>query len=261
MFHGRPTKKKLQRQQGPRTTSPSAADSMSSVSPPLQWPRGPTNELLRAVFAGSAERTVAVLLDGSIDIDHVDDDTGFTPLMIASMVGHSGVVRILLNKGANVSTAGVGRVTALHLSAQEGTLAVCKMLMNAGADLEAANSVGVTPLHLAASGGKVGIMSALIEAGSNPNSRCLDGATPLFAAAQEGHMDALKMLLRAKGDPLLTRTEASEVLFVPLDTAAVSGHFEVVRELVQQVGIEGCGGASGGLNALRLAAGTSIWTS
>ncbi len=31
---------------------------------------------------------------------------------------------------------------------------------------------------------------------------------------------------------------------VPLDVAAVNGHLEVVRELVlQQVGIEGCGGA------------------
>lgn len=40
----------------------------------------------------------------------------------------------------------------------------------------------------------------------------------------------------------------------PLDVAAAGGHSEVVRELIQQFGIEGCGGASRGVDALSRAA-------
>ncbi len=46
---------------------------------------------------------MALLSDRSIDIDQVDPHGGTTPLMIASGMGHSHIVRILLKKGANVS--------------------------------------------------------------------------------------------------------------------------------------------------------------
>lgn len=41
---------------------------------------------------------------------------------------------------------------------------------------------------------------------------------------------------------------------VPLEFTTMFGHADVVRELMQQVGIEGCGGESGGVEALRMAA-------
>lgn len=69
--------------------------------------------------------------------------------------------------------------------------------------------------------------SALIEVGADPNSRMVNGATPLYVAAQQGNMNTVKFLLRAE-----------------------LGHSEVVRGMMQEVGIEGCGGASGGVNAL-----------
>ena len=68
-------------------------------------------------------------------------------------------------------------------------------------------------------------------------------------------MNAIRMLLRANANPLLTwREDESGDTYVPLDLASQNGHSGVVRELVQQGGIEGCGGASGGIDALRLAA-------
>ena len=197
---------------------------------------------------------MALLSGGSIDIDQGTPE-GFTPLMIASGFGHSGAVRILLNKGANVSIVGDNGATALHLSTQKGHLATSKMLVNKGANLEAATTDGVTPLHMVAEDGYSEVMRVLIEAGANPDSRRLDGATPLFIAAQRGKMNAIRMLLRANANPLLTwREDESGDTYVPLDLASQNGHSGVVRELVQQGGIEGCGGASGGIDALRLAA-------
>ncbi len=204
---------------------------------------------------------MALLSDGSIHIDQGNMNGG-TPLMIASFKGHSGAVRILLKKGANVSIPADYGLTALHISAKQGHLAVSRMLVEAGADLEAATSdLGDTPLHMAAERGHHEVMSMLIEAGANPDHRRWEGATPLFMAAQNGHTKAVKVLLRAKADPLLpsasstaqhwTSSRAQHI--VPLDVAAKIGNSEVVRELLQKVGIEGCGGVGGGVYALCLA--------
>ena len=226
---------------------------MTEVYSLQRRPRRAYNELHRAAEAGSAERTVALLSGGSIDIDQ-QDPKGATPLMITAIHGHSPVARILLSKEANVSIVGDGGYTALHISAQGGHLPVSKMLMEAGADLEAkCSTVGNTPLHLAAYGAHYGVIRALIQAGANPNSRNGDGSTPLYAAAQGGQMGAIDILLQAKANPLLTGTVSGQHV-APLEIASQNGHLEVVRGMIKQVGIEGCGGASGGGDALCRAA-------
>ena len=112
----------------------------------------------------------------------------------------------------------------------------------------------MAPLHAAAQGNHLEVMKVLIEAGAKINSRMSDGATPLFCAARDGRPDAIKVLLHAKADPLLTAASPSGITAVPLDVAAKNGYLEAVRELIHQLGIEGCAGASGGADALKLAA-------
>ena len=197
---------------------------------------------------------MALLTRGSVDIDQ-GDPGGATPLMFAAHRGYLRVVRILLKKGANMFIQTDKGYTAVHSSVREGHLAVTKLLVKAGADLEAATSTGCTPLHTAASRGYPEIASVLIEAGANPNSCMLDGVTPMFAAGTEGHVVVIKVLLRAQADPLLPGVcRSSGIKRFPLDMAAENGHSGVVRELLRQVGIEGCGGDSGGVDALELAA-------
>ena len=83
-------------------------------TPIHRWPRGPWNGLHQAALHGSTERLEAQLSDGgSIDIDQ-GDPYGRTPLTMASRYGHLDIVRILLDKGANVSIAADGGATALH---------------------------------------------------------------------------------------------------------------------------------------------------
>ncbi len=45
---------------------------MPSAPLPHPWPRVPLNELHKAASCGSSECLLALLLDGSIDIDQVD---------------------------------------------------------------------------------------------------------------------------------------------------------------------------------------------
>lgn len=217
-----------------------------------------------AAALGHTEDVVDLVSKGTIDIDQ-GDPKGYTPLMRASFMGYPDVARILLNRGGSPSLAGDDGCTALHYSAQQGHLAITKMLVEAGADLEAISSVvNHTPLHLAAKDDPLivasqdrhsEVMNVLIMSGANLNSRAVDGATPLYLAAENGHMGGVKMLLRAKANPLLTRSGPERGrTCVPLDAAAMRGHSEVVGELVQQCGIEGCGGASKGVQALEMAA-------
>lgn len=188
---------------------------------------------------------------------HIDQGTptGCTALIIAAGEGHPRVVRALLKKGANFWVTADGGGSALHAASHQGHLAVAIELVKAGAALEQKDSRGKTPLHVATIEGRWGVMRMLIEAGANADSREVEGSTPLYSAAWQGHMDAIKVLLRAKADPLLQRTNSSSgMTSVPLDAAALNGHCEAVKELVQQLGIMGCGGASGGAHALKLAA-------
>ncbi|CAM9660104.1 unnamed protein product [Ectocarpus sp. 4 AP-2014] len=227
---------------------------MPPAIPPRQVPRGPTNALHIAACDGSVQQTLEFLASGlPYDIDQLNPE-GWSALMFAGQNGCPQVTRILLNKGADVSVVGDAGFSVLHIAAQNGHLAVARLFMEAGADLEATTPGGRTPLHKAADEGHSEVMTALIEAGVNADWRRADGATPLYTAASGGYTEAVRVLIRAGADPSFSKSESHGVLFVPLDAAAQHGHIEVVRDLLQHSGIVGCGGASVGVDALRLAA-------
>lgn len=166
----------------------------------------------------------------------------------------SKVVRKMVEQGDNVSLTNGAGFTALHAAAHHGHADTARVLAKAGFDLETTTLEGDTPLHLATSEGETAAMRALIEEGASVDSRNPAGATPLYVAAMQGHLGAVKVLLHAKANPLLTWSNSSGKHFIPLDVAAQTGRLAVVRELLSEFGIRGCGGPSGGLDALRVAA-------
>lgn len=218
------------------------------------------HKLVEGVRSGSTESTLALVSIRSFDINSVVYyKGGWNLLMGAAAMGHPEVTKILLHYGATTSTLAYdNRFSALHLSAQGGHLTVTKILMEAGADLETRSSSFMTPLHMAAINGKSEVMKAMIEAGANINCRDSNNITMLHAASSGGHVDAVKILLRAGLSPSIAAVlqkdgKNLERSLLPLDAATLRGHAGVVRELLQQVGIEGCGGASAGVDALELA--------
>ncbi|CAM9333593.1 unnamed protein product, partial [Hapterophycus canaliculatus] len=225
--------------------------------------RGPVNDLHFAASADSVKDTKRLLASGSFDIDK-GDPTGYTPLMVAADQGSSRVAKILVDNGADVSIVGDSGASALFMSAEDGYLPITKMLVKAGAPLESRTVDGCTPLFVAAREGHSEVMRVLIAAGAEVDGQALSGAnaprptSPLIGAAAGGHVDAVRQLLRANANASLTaRYDAQGHYpeeYLPLDIAVQCGHSAVVRELIEQCGIEGCGGASGGRDALRVAA-------
>lgn len=126
------------------------------------------------------------------------------------------------------------------------------MLLKAGADTEAVALGGATPLHMAALCGHLETVRAVIAAGASKDSRKIGRGTPLYLAALGGHVDTVNALLDANADPLLGMDLdlSAKHSVLPLEVAAERGHSGVVREMIARLDIGGCGGPTGGVNAL-----------
>lgn len=111
------------------------------------------NALLDAVEAGDTEFVSRMLADG-VDAVHVFEHTGArvlhmsTPLMVAALAGHAGVVRVLLEAGAHTEDGDMCGLTALMHAVQQPNTEVVRLLLEHGADLEECDGeMGFTALE------------------------------------------------------------------------------------------------------------------
>jgi ankyrin repeat protein len=107
---------------------------------------------------------------------------GRTPLHIASEQDHEAVVRLLLDRGADVRAALPSGRTPLHIASQEGHAAVVRLLLDRGADVRAALPSGWTPLHIASLEGHEPVVRLLLDRGADVTAAATDGRTPLHTS-------------------------------------------------------------------------------
>ncbi|KAF3391660.1 hypothetical protein F1880_007668 [Penicillium rolfsii] len=123
----------------------------------------------------------------------------FTDLMLTSHYGLRAIVRLLLEKGADVEArdSDYGR-TPLSWAAERGKEAVVKLLLEKGAEIEARDSdYGRTSLSWAAERGREAVVKLLLEKGADIEARDSDyGWTPLSWAAEMGQAAVVKLLQR-----------------------------------------------------------------
>ena len=161
---------------------------------------------MRTLIRGM-ESVVRVLLDAGVPIESTDGvwyHDGDTALISAAMKSHSNIVRLLLDKGANVETKNqYGRsaiLQALHIHhLQERRiklqLETIKLLINTGANVNTKSENGMTPLHRAAMIENLRAVDLLLRAGADPLAQNMAGELPFDLARENDIKDRLEKAL------------------------------------------------------------------
>jgi uncharacterized protein len=123
-------------------------------------------------------------------------------IVAAARKGSLGVVRLLVEKGADVNAADLTGQAALHAAAAGGHAKVLELLLDSGADLNLPDALGHSALFFAAEANSAPAAKVLIDHGADPAAKDSRGYTPLSYAKVflQGRMDEeLKRLLSPKG--------------------------------------------------------------
>jgi hypothetical protein len=175
---------------------------------------------------------------GALLVNHPNVDQGTDAgraLMIASFEGHTEIVRLLLEYGANVNLTDNIYGSALKVASSYGHIAIVRLLINSGADVTP-NYWHGAPLHDASNMGYTDIVRLLLKSGAEVNHCEYECYTALQAASREGHIDIVRLLLESGANVDPQNSQKS-----PLDLAAGRNHEDIVA-LLQEWGAMDSGG-------------------
>lgn len=146
------------------------------------------SELGDLVKAGDVAGVTAALDKGAA-IDEVD---GVTALYIACESGNAALVKLLIDRGANVNLPVKWDRTPLYAAGKAEHGDIVKLLLEAGADPNQVTK-GQTPLHVAAENGCLPCVVHLVDAGAEVNALS-SGSPPIHLAKLAGHDDVVAYL-------------------------------------------------------------------
>ena len=132
----------------------------------------------------------------------------------ASDFGHTSVVKLLLEKGAEVNAKDFAGYNPLARAVESNKKETALLLLDKGADMNNKDNYGMTPLMRAAQAGHMDMVKLLIEKGADKDSRDNDGETAIMWAVKENRPEALKVLVDAKADINATDKEGKTALFL-----------------------------------------------
>jgi len=251
--------------------------------------------LMEAARTGSVG-AVRALLDYEAKVNVKETDRQQTALMWAAGQKHPEVVKVLIERGADVhAKSGVRRLTvmdsgqrrtkaardgasqidvggssALLFAAQSGDAESIKLLLNGGANVNDTAGDGKTALVLAAFSHNTAAAQALLEGGADPDAGGA-GYTALHAAALRGDLSTVKALLAKGANPNVRLTKGTPVQRfsshwtlpgtwvggTPLFVAALYLEVDIVRELLK-AGADHTIAIEGGTTPLLAAAGIAV---
>ena len=204
--------------------------------------------VLKCVEAGNRRRVERALANGA-DIDGVESNIGFPPLVLAATEGLVKMVKLLLRNGANVDAApprdiphceecdecmAISGTTALHAAVTHHRIDVVRLLLRWGGNPNIIDSEGLSPLHRACDHDEAAdamvMATTLLEGGADPLLGTTDGEIATHFAAGRGHTDLLDLLV-LKAPSTLNRPSLDGD--TPLRIAAQNGRESMVLHLLQ----------------------------
>jgi hypothetical protein len=161
--------------------------------------------------------------------EHVNARGGVevTPLHVAASAGHSDILSLLIEHGADMGGRDKDGHTPLHRASDNARLEVGQLLLNRGADINVQNDCNNTPLIFAANSGHAEFTRILLERGAMIDARGRLGRTPLHWAADNGQSEVVRLLLERGADPHV-RDENGKT---PSELGSLGGDHEIVELL------------------------------
>lgn len=152
---------------GDDSSAPSVRRQSSPAQPPDSSPQedpqtSSNGSVHRELEIGSPEKAKEKLLKEP-ELAHATDSYQRTPLHIAARYGHTEIVRLLVDQGADVNAVAINGFTPLHVCANNAQIA--ELLLAAGAEPSIKDNFGSTVLQSAATYRKRELVDALLKHG------------------------------------------------------------------------------------------------
>jgi ankyrin repeat protein len=208
-----------------------------------------------------------VELEANLDLE--ESEHGYTPLMLALVLGHEWVAAELILAGANVrylasngrspmfvaaekglssiislmvSQCGVGvnepavrpsGLRMIHVAAFHKQPVIVSQLIRLGANVNQFDDEnGYSPLSMAILGLNTSAALELIEAGANVKQPSRSGRTPLYVAVEKGLVDVVKTLLAMPGVDINAPVTSEKNAARPLHVAILYGQCHLIPVLI-----------------------------
>lgn len=162
---------------------------------------------------------------------------GQTPLHIATIDGHTGIVDYILKENTAVrivdilAAQDISGATPLHEAVRYGRVDIARLLLSAGAKVNAMDSIGKTPILLIIPAGAQNEMyPLLIKSKANVNQKDMYGDTVLHVATMANAPVNTLALLVSNGASVNERNKEG---VTPLALAIETKHSEQVRFYAQ----------------------------
>lgn len=133
------------------------------------------------------------LLDANPQLINSRNKLGKTPLHQSLTGGNDEIIKLLIERGADVKARDNTGLTPLHIAAWWSVTARAKILIDHGADVTATDKFGDTPLHTASMHGRGKMCLFLIENGARIDTKNLDGRTARDLATQQGQEEPIRV--------------------------------------------------------------------
>lgn len=186
--------------------------------------------LVKAVVFNDT-KAVAEALKAGVD-PNTRDEKGNPLLVIAMREKSVDVARLLINNDkTDLDATNAAGENALMLASLQGLTPMVKLLIDKEAEV---NKKGWAPLHYAATSGHDDIVQMLLDASAYVDAESPNGTTPLMMAARGGHITTCKVLLDGGADVRLK----NQLGLTAIDFANQSNQKEIadgLRKRLEQV--------------------------
>jgi ankyrin repeat protein len=166
---------------------------------PVLWNAAGELDFFEACAVGDVAR-VEELLEHDPTLVRAIAADGFFGLTLAAFFGQPEIVRVLIDRGADVDRRAEHeqiRVTPIHAASAGNHTEIVRMLLEAGADVNATQPGGFTALMAAAQNGNAEMAELLLERGADASAATDGGRTAATFAADAGHAALAERLATA----------------------------------------------------------------